>query len=68
MPRVDARNPYAVLGVSSSASSAEVQRAFRRELMKWHPDHNQATDFDPVELQTRTRQIIDAYRELKRSQ
>jgi len=31
---------YEVLGVAAEASAEELVRARRRELMRWHPDHN----------------------------
>jgi DnaJ-class molecular chaperone len=34
------RDPYAVLGVSKSASAAEIKSAFRRQAKKLHPDAN----------------------------
>ncbi len=34
------RDPYDVLGVSKSASAAEIKSAFRREAKKLHPDAN----------------------------
>ncbi len=33
-----AKNPYEVLGVASSASDEEIQKAFRRQAKKSHPD------------------------------
>ena len=33
-------NPYEVLEVSSQASTAEVQAAYRQHALRWHPDRN----------------------------
>jgi len=65
MPRADLSDPHQVLGIPRSASPEEVHKAFRRELMRWHPDHNRDSDHDPAALQERTRAIIDSYKALK---
>jgi hypothetical protein len=38
------RDARLLLGVSPSASAAEVDRAFRRLAQQWHPDHGGDTD------------------------
>ncbi len=35
---------YQVLDISRGASPSEVQKAFRRQLLRWHPDKNQSAD------------------------
>ncbi|KAH9257985.1 hypothetical protein BASA81_003548 [Batrachochytrium salamandrivorans] len=53
---------YAVLGVSPQATQQELQRAYREQLLKFHPDHFKG---DPAVAQKKTQDIIDAYRTLK---
>jgi curved DNA-binding protein CbpA len=33
-------NPYVVLGVTPDSSREEIQRAYYKLAMKYHPDHN----------------------------
>jgi hypothetical protein len=61
---VDAEDYYDVLGIydlGKNAQLKDIQAAFRRELMKYHPDHQQETNYDPTECSERTRLIIKAY-------
>jgi hypothetical protein len=56
-------DPYAVLGVSPSASQAEIVRAFRALLLATHPDTR-----DPATAQgadSRLQQLLAAYSRLR---
>ncbi len=67
-PAVDPSDYYALLGlerVGPRASLEDVQKAFRRELMKYHPDHNQNTGMDLAAASTRTQHILAAYKVLR---
>lgn len=47
---------YDILGVSINASKGEIQKAYRTQLKKWHPDVNKSPD-----ALERTRRIIEAW-------
>jgi curved DNA-binding protein CbpA len=52
-------DPYAVLGVSQTATQAEITRAYRRHLRDYHPDRR-AGDSDSG-ADERLREILAAY-------
>jgi DnaJ-class molecular chaperone len=49
-------NPYIVLGVSNTASQAEIKKSFRNLALKYHPDRNKNS-----EAKQKFIQIIEAY-------
>ena len=53
------RNPHSVLGLAPDAGPADLKRAYRRLVMRWHPDRNS----DPAAPE-RFRQIRAAYEQL----
>ncbi|HYZ66895.1 MAG TPA: J domain-containing protein [Mycobacterium sp.] len=57
---IEPSNPYAVLGVTSTATPAEITHAFRAKLRSLHPDIRSAAVGD-AEL----REVLDAYGQLR---
>ncbi len=55
------RNPYDVLGVSKTASDADIRTAFKTLALKHHPDKN----FNDAEATKRFKEINEAYSILK---
>jgi curved DNA-binding protein CbpA len=56
MPQ-QARDPYQVLGVDPGATDADVRGAYRRLVLKHHPDHNGGS----AESARRFEEVQDAY-------
>jgi curved DNA-binding protein CbpA len=50
-------DPYQILGVSRDATKARIKRAYRRLVMKWHPDKNP----DNPDAEEQFRKIQQAY-------
>jgi len=55
-------DPYAVLGVSRQVDGQELRRAYRRAVLRYHPDRNRS---DPAATE-RFKQVVQAYRQLRR--
>lgn len=53
------RDYYDVLGVSKTASAAEIKSAYRKLALQWHPDRNKAAD-----AETKFKEINEAYQVL----
>lgn len=49
---------YKILGVSKTASIAEIKRAYKRLALQWHPDKNTA---NREEAENKFREIAAAY-------
>ncbi len=55
-------DPYKTLGVSPSASDAEIRSAYRRLVQLHHPDHNGGSE----ESERRFEEVQDAYAQVRR--
>lgn len=59
-------NPYGVLGLTSDASDAEVEQAYRRLISQYHPDRYAGLAADlRRQAETRAREINRAYDRIK---
>jgi DnaJ domain len=63
---LDKMSPYQVLGVTPGVSTAELTVAFRREMLKWHPDRQGSkSPQEQAYALARSQAITQAYRLLK---
>jgi len=59
-------DPWSVLGIPRNSSKEEVSKAFRREMLKHHPDVNsRATEKEKMRATERSKLISNAYRKIK---
>ena len=62
----DPKDPYSVLGIHPNASVKEVSEAFRKEMLKHHPDLQAgASQQDKKKAMERSKYITEAYRTIK---
>ena len=62
----DPNDPYSVLRIKRGATKQEVSAAFRREMLKYHPDAQQnASDAERRRSTERSKLISEAYRKIK---
>ncbi|KAL3796774.1 hypothetical protein HJC23_010921 [Cyclotella cryptica] len=65
----DPNDPYSVLGIPKTASKDDVSKAFRREMLKYHPDTSPGANDKEKRIATeRSKLISNAYRKIKSSQ
>ncbi len=55
-------SPWSVLGIEPGASGQQIKQAFRKSIMKWHPDHNANGEALAAAM---TREILAAYELLR---
>ncbi len=64
----DEGDPWSVLGLPRNSSKEEVSKAFRREMLKHHPDlQSQNSEQEKRRATERSKIISDAYRKIKAS-
>lgn len=56
---------YDILGVTKSASGAEIKSAYRKKALEWHPDRHQGADKE--EAERKFKEINEAYQVLSDS-
>lgn len=54
------KNYYDILGISKSASNAEIKKAYKKKAMEYHPDRNK----DNKNAEAKFKEINEAYQVL----
>ena len=63
----DVNDPYSVLGIKRGATKQEVSAAFRKQMLKYHPDTQpNASEAQKVRLVERSKLTTEAYRKIKK--
>ena len=63
----DERDPYSVLDINRGAAKEEVAAAFRKQMLKYHPDTQpNASESQKIRLVERSKIITEAYRSIKK--
>lgn len=60
--RESKETPYTILGITATATQAEIKAAYRKLIFQWHPDRNPGNE---TEANERSKKIIAAYTILK---
>lgn len=66
--RKDLQEYYEALGLTPGASPAEIKRAYRQLIQRWHPDHFKTGTFMQTTAEDMTKEINEAYEQLFKKQ
>ncbi|CAD5206556.1 unnamed protein product [Bursaphelenchus okinawaensis] len=58
-------DPYEILGLKSSCSDGEIDKAYKKSALKWHPDKAMRNGISKEESEKKFGQIYQAYQFLK---
>ena len=69
MPATDLEleRAFSVLELATTAGQAEVQRSYKRLLLRWHPDRAVTNDLDVTAATEQTQVIVAAYRTITKA-
>lgn len=55
------KSPRGILGVSATATWAEITKAFRKRIIEVHPDRISVTGLSPAEAHRLSKEVVAAY-------